>query len=404
MGAVTLHNVDPVDLLNGGSGALFVLLGLFVARVDRRNLSNAGFALFAGCFGAGLIGLNLFTHSDGAHWAFLTGGLLLAAIPGVLLLSAGVGDARGGERALVVGLAALLGLVMLARDVQLGREPWTEHWEEAFAVGALQGALWGAGLVLARRAARSNDAGIRRRLVLTGCALALYPAYFAGDFLIPAILEDGAPSYADATRMALAGVFAGAWLWASRIEPTARWPAWVALASMLAAILATAFGEVNYGYGIVRAIAVLLLAYGILRYQLLGLDVRVRWAMSRSTLGALFITAFFVASEVAQRYFEASVGPYLGIVAAGGLVFALAPLQRLTDRLADAALPGGASAPSTSAGRERAYLAAWRIALRAGPVRPGDEEELMHLADELGIGARKALEIRRAAEAESPPS
>ncbi|HLE97100.1 MAG TPA: hypothetical protein VI997_07005 [Candidatus Thermoplasmatota archaeon] len=164
-------------------------------------------------------------------------------------------------------------------------------------------------------------------------------------------------------------------------------------------------------FGVARIVTVLLLAYAILRHQLLGIDVKVRFAISKSTVAAVFIAVFFVASELAQEFFAGQAGSrYVGVVAAGALVFALAPLQRAADHLAERAIPVAAAVPADAAAppvpgtrdarRREVYAAAVRAALADHTLTREEERMLAHLAEELGLGAGEAADIRHACEDE----
>ncbi|MBI4394017.1 MAG: hypothetical protein HY556_09520 [Euryarchaeota archaeon] len=95
----------------------------------------------------------------------------------------------------------------------------------------------------------------------------------------------------------------------------------------------------NYISAFPLILFVLLVSYGIVRTHLFDVDLKIKWTIKQSTVAAAFIAVFFIASEAAQAFFAGSLGPYVGIVAAGALVFALAPLQRAADRVANAAMP-----------------------------------------------------------------
>ena len=153
--------------------------------------------------------------------------------------------------------------------------------------------------------------------------------------------------------------------------------------------------------GVWRFAMPLLFVYALLRRQLFGKEVRLRLAISRSTIAAVFIAVFFAASEAAQQFFGESLGSaYFGIAAAGALVFALAPLQRAAERLAEKAVPDVSSMPSRSRSRERAYRLALLAAVDGGPLTAKEEMHLADLAEELGIGAGEALRLRRDVEQE----
>lgn len=95
---------------------------------------------------------------------------------------------------------------------------------------------------------------------------------------------------------------------------------------------------------------------------------------------------------------------YLGIVAAGLLVVAIAPLQRLADRLAQVAVPGpypDARSRAAARGAEAAYMAGVRAAARDGEITRREERHLADMAEHLHIGPKRALELRESVEKET---
>ena len=151
-----------------------------------------------------------------------------------------------------------------------------------------------------------------------------------------------------------------------------------------------------------------LVGYALLRHQLFGIDVKIRWTLSKTTIAAAFIAVFFIASEIAQEYLGETLGSaYVGIAAAGALVFALAPLQRVAERLAERAIPvadGPAlTAPSSggaASGSERLFRDALRLAVRGGRLTREEEATLHRLAEALRIRPGRAHEMLADAERE----
>lgn len=136
----------------------------------------------------------------------------------------------------------------------------------------------------------------------------------------------------------------------------------------------------------------LLVGYAILRHDLFGLDVKVRWTIQRGTLAVAFVGAFFVGSQLAQNWLSARYGVLLGGVTAGLLLFGLAPLQRLAERVASAAVPQ--AQPYLAGDRKLAALRkAAQNATRDGRVTREEEKHLYDLAAEMGIDAATAHQV-----------
>lgn len=153
----------------------------------------------------------------------------------------------------------------------------------------------------------------------------------------------------------------------------------------------------NLMRGVMRTIGVGLLAYGILRHDLVGLDAKVEWGLSKTTVAGIFVAVFFIVSEGAQVLFAGfAQSELLGIVAAGALLFALSPIQRLADRIAATAVPTGGTGSADTA--EVRYRTAVEVALADGEISREEERRLAELADELDLDATRALEIQEEVE------
>jgi hypothetical protein len=152
------------------------------------------------------------------------------------------------------------------------------------------------------------------------------------------------------------------------------------------------------GPSVVGMVLVALLAYGILRAQIFGVDLKIKWTLKQSTLAAIFIGLFFMVSESVAEFFSERTGTYVGIVAAGALLFALAPLQHLAQRVADKAMPGVKGAGEmTSAERIAVYEDAARGAWADGALSADERAMLDRLAGRLGVAAEDARRIESVA-------
>lgn len=141
-----------------------------------------------------------------------------------------------------------------------------------------------------------------------------------------------------------------------------------------------------------------LLAYGIFKSQLFDIDLKVKVTLRRGTVAAAFVAVFFIVSELAQTLLSDQMGPIAGVVAAGALVFALAPLQRAAERISDAAMPRVQDTAEYRVVRKReVYRAAVEGALEDGAVSNRERAMLARLADQLGLGPLEMHEIEREA-------
>ena len=136
-----------------------------------------------------------------------------------------------------------------------------------------------------------------------------------------------------------------------------------------------------------------ILGYGILKTQLFDIDLKLKFTVRQSTIAAAFVAVFFIVSESAATFFGTrTTSAYLGIAAAGLLVFAMAPLQRLADRVASTAVPGASGSPEYVAARKfEVYRAAVESALEGGgDVTPRERAILDRLRAKLGIAETDA--------------
>lgn len=136
------------------------------------------------------------------------------------------------------------------------------------------------------------------------------------------------------------------------------------------------------------------LAYGILRHRLFDIDVRLRWTVSRGTIAAAFVAVFFVVSEAAASLFSGWTGStWLGLAAAGLLVFAITPLQQAADRLAALAIPAMSSTSLAPEDRLAFYREQVRVAWADGALSR-DERRLLDAARvRLGLSHEEAARI-----------
>jgi hypothetical protein len=241
--------------------------------------------------------------------------------------------------------------------------------------------------------------------------LAAVPAVIAGTLLLGTLLvERGLGLYEGllALLATLAWLVAGARGHAPR---QARYVAWALEGALLVGMLVRAIAPRELSsddtgiYGVARLFAFALFGYAILRHQMLGLDVKVRFAISKSTIAAIFIAVFFIASEAAQQFFGDTLGStYVGIAAAGALVFAMAPLQRAAELLAEKAVPvARATGPTPAADATRgaaSYRRAVRFALKDRKLSHHEEVELATIAHDLGLTGPAAMRIRLEVERE----
>lgn len=431
-------------VINIIGAAAVVVLGIFVLSIKPRRSASVWFGLFGIGFGLYFMLNNatgfLLVGSEYGHGGVASEGqrTITSALQVVfqLVTLAGIGGMaftfphplKRADRPAIVAAAGLT-LALAGATLGLGRTDFSatestlllairHTWQALEAVRF--GALFGFLLLLGIRYLRSQDPGFRRLTALTAAGLTFYCGYVAGYGRYASsdagIMQSSGPMAVLAWAYFVVAIgLIGLWLVGMRgPEPrVARALAWLTGATILAGMILDSWSSAyaGGGGGASRLLMAAVLAYAVVKHQLLGIDVKLRFAISKSTIAAIFIAVFFIASEAAQQFFGDRTGStYFGIAIAGTLVFAMAPIQRAAEKLAAKAVPvslptpvavlAEAYLPSNST-REASYVDAIRWALRDKHLTRTEEAKLHGLAENLGIGNRRAHELMTQVETES---
>lgn len=141
----------------------------------------------------------------------------------------------------------------------------------------------------------------------------------------------------------------------------------------------------NPGIGIVYLVFVSLLAYAVLHVQLFDFNLKLKIALERSTVAGIIAAAFFIGSEVLESFIPVD-STLLGLAAAGVIVLALRPLQRLAEMLTNQLMPGVTDTSAYLDNRKDAvYMAALEGALKDGVVTDKERAILASLAQHLKL-------------------
>jgi hypothetical protein len=134
------------------------------------------------------------------------------------------------------------------------------------------------------------------------------------------------------------------------------------------------------------AVGLVIVGVALVRRQLFDFDIRVKWTLRRGTVATAFLALFFIASQLIQNVSSQQLGYLGGAIAAGLLLFALRPLERAADRLAQAAMPQTNDTPQYRTFRKiEVYKAAVESAYETGAVGPRERASLEALRKKLGI-------------------
>jgi hypothetical protein len=143
-------------------------------------------------------------------------------------------------------------------------------------------------------------------------------------------------------------------------------------------------------------------AFALLRHRLFGLDAAVKFTVSRSTIAAAFVALFLIVSKlgetVAQSAFQGQGplwGTLMGAVAAGLLLFALRPLERMGEKVAETVLPGDRPGKRRSGGPAslKHYREQVELVWSDGIMGLRERTLLEDLRNRLGISPEDALRI-----------
>lgn len=390
------------------AGAALLALGLVVISVRRHNGAALAFGAFSGGLGLVNVVLAFFVTPES------TGGAVPILFLGFLVNSAGAWGLfatfprrlQASERGLVVTAVLVSLLYRIAYlYAQVERDPayFTSIRDASPSLSIayqINVALANSGIVAtvilfalrtlrapaeARSDVRSYAILVVGFIMFTGAGIRNFST--GGDFARIALLQGS-----------LHVGYAILWVLATR-GPHRSIARNVVLAIAAAAIALGALGVMapTYAPTAETLLGTLVLGYGVLRGQIEGLDLKVRFAISKSTVAGIFIAVFFLASEGAQLFFGQG-NEIVGLIAAGALVFAMSPLQRAADRLAERAVPMAIPAPASPSivptpERETVYRDALRLALRGRRISRAEESQLHRLAEALGIRPGRAHEM-----------
>jgi hypothetical protein len=146
--------------------------------------------------------------------------------------------------------------------------------------------------------------------------------------------------------------------------------------------------------GLWRLALPLLVAYGLVRHHIFDIDVKLKWTIGSGTLAGFFLAVFFVVAQLVQNALGEVYGWLVGGIAAGLLLFALSPLQRLAEQVAHAALPG--AKPIAAMNRDErllVYRDTARVVWADGAIDRNERAMLDRLRETLGLTREEASVI-----------
>lgn len=412
------------------SGVIFLLLGLLVAVVKPRRPLNLWFALFASGFGLFWI----FVNFPNLGWATKTTAAVtslgaLMWVVGVIFVGLRYPQPLHGTARRAVLLPtiiavshtlfhATLATVFLLRNPGAGIDlpgyrvdinPATNSlWAPAFS------GIWFLLFMLAVRfSPRINPRDAQAIRIVTWAFLAFNSisigVSLAQAMQVPPELQSYAIYFRLATGIDVFLTLLLMAVWARNARTASqelqRGAARISIATIFLLILGVAFAfatnvdnATNLGLqGLARLFGVAVLAYSILRLQLFDIEIKLRWGISRSALVFVFLAVFFVVDQLIEAIAGEALGTVAGAVASGLLLFALHPLQKMTERIGAAALPH-ARADDNRYILERkreTYRNAYATAWADGKLTPKDMRLLQQMREALALPDREIVAIER---------
>ncbi len=174
----------------------------------------------------------------------------------------------------------------------------------------------------------------------------------------------------------------------ARDAVSAAFVVYVVLVAQRIPTLTSAADRLVHGYDFVSFIVLLyvpLIAYGIVKYQLFDIDLKIKRSIRVSAIAGAFLAVFFVVAQIAQNWLQ-QYGVVVGGAAAGLLLFALNPIQKAAERVADKAMPGAKATPEYLAFKKlEVYRAAFEGVLEDGRVSAKERAMLIGLRAKLNI-------------------
>lgn len=393
--------LEPLDVLNLASAAFLTTLGVFLLVRKGRNATTSALAVLA----IGLAGLYVARFAakgsiNPVPYVVITA-FTTAATAGFVVLAWLVPTRLDAWQARVALASATLASLAYAIGDGVTYD-WSLVYPDALEPSVRTPMIWVhailgsfyvfAAFLLAYRGTRPEaEPTAIRSLAILAIGMALFGAGTAQSWTDRAA-EDSANAIVSLLMVIIMGL---AWFRFGD-SPSRRFVRRVSLAILgvwtAATFAALVAPEYTYPFG--RILGTLLLVYAVLRGQIAGIDAKARFTLSKSAVAAVFVGVFFAGSELAQQFFGDQTGnEYYGIAAAGLLVVAIAPIQRLADRLATQAIPvQGGNGDRTA--QEEIYHEAVQAASRDGIITRREEMHLARIADRLGISAERALQLR----------
>jgi len=137
-----------------------------------------------------------------------------------------------------------------------------------------------------------------------------------------------------------------------------------------------------------------IVTYGILKVQLLDIEVRLQSTVRNTVLASTFIAVYYLISEGVNNLISNQLGEIIGFLVCAVLAIFLAPLNRWADRFAEKLVNADTDSPDYVANRGlQIYSAAVEEALAYGEINAGQIALLDRLKQSLQISDDDATRV-----------
>jgi hypothetical protein len=398
------------------SGVIFILLGAWVGWTRPRTRAALAFAAMTVGWGVrysvgNLVYLGALPSVPPWNVIYVAG--TLVSIAALLWIVFEFPKRVGKDERRALAAPALVAVVLLAATLVLHLGFGARPASESYTPNSLSGAAddlsimaWTVLLFFLFLRQRRADAATQRVVYLVSLGLSLMPAVSSGRELVIVAQLLGADDVATLVMRALRPVLilalAAAWLFSGGDAERRRRGRNMALVTLGAqafgALLAAWAGPAvsnDLGiHGLARLAGAGVLAYAILQHQLFDINVKLRFGIKHSTIAAIFIALFVGVQTFVSEFFTDEAGLIGGAIVTAALVFAITPLQRLGDRVAERAVPNARPlSQRTAAERTAFYRALAESAWADGSLTRSERRVLDAARSRLGLDAATAAHI-----------
>jgi hypothetical protein len=139
-------------------------------------------------------------------------------------------------------------------------------------------------------------------------------------------------------------------------------------------------------YVLATLIYIPIMAYGILKVQMLDIEIKLQWTIKNSTLAGIFVALFYIISEGSSTYLSNLMGDIIGLAVSALVIFFLAPLHRMAEKFSSSVVGTDVQSNEyTTFRRLQMYSAAIEEALAYGDITKGQIALLDRLKESLNL-------------------